>query len=72
MEIEQKQKIYTKSKVDKYRVIDLFAGIGGIRIGFEQAFGENHKFVFASEINTFAQKTYLANFGEQPFGDTAC
>ena len=69
MEIKQKQKIYSKSNFNKYRVIDLFAGIGGIRIGFEQAFGENQKFVFASEINTFAQKTYLANFGEEPFGD---
>ena len=69
MKIEKEQKIHSASKVDKYRIIDLFAGIGGIRLGFEQAFGEKQKFVFASEINTFAQKTYLANFGEKPFGD---
>lgn len=42
-----------------FRFIDLFAGIGGIRLGFEKAGG---KCVFTSEWNTFAQKTYLANF----------
>jgi DNA (cytosine-5)-methyltransferase 1 len=57
------------TQISKYRIIDLFAGIGGIRIGFEQAFGENQTFVFASEINTFAQKTYATHFGEHPFGD---
>jgi DNA (cytosine-5)-methyltransferase 1 len=39
--------------------IDLFAGIGGIRLGFEQQGGHC---VFTSEWNAFAQKTYLANF----------
>ncbi|MFZ2727812.1 MAG: DNA cytosine methyltransferase [Methylococcaceae bacterium] len=53
----------------KLKFIDLFAGIGGIRIGFEQAFGENAEFVFASEIDKFSQKTYFDNFKEQPFGD---
>ena len=42
--------------------IDLFAGIGGIRLGFEQAFGEELKTVFVSEWDEFAQKTYKANF----------
>ena len=69
MTIGKDQRLYSKSNIKEYRIIDLFAGIGGIRIGFEQAFGDNHKFVFASEINLFAQKTYLANFDEQPFGD---
>lgn len=41
------------------RFIDLFAGIGGIRMGFEAHGG---KCVFTSEWNKFAQKTYLANF----------
>lgn len=44
--------------------IDLFAGIGGIRLGFEQAFGEEMKTVFVSEWDEYAQKTYKANFEE--------
>ena len=50
----------------KYRFIDLFAGIGGIRLGFE---ANNCECVFSSEWNTYAQKTYEANFGELPEGD---
>ncbi len=42
--------------------IDLFAGIGGIRLGFEQAFAEELKTVFVSEWDTFARQTYSANF----------
>jgi DNA (cytosine-5)-methyltransferase 1 len=42
-----------------FRFIDLFAGIGGIRIGFEAHGGQC---VFTSEWNKFSQKTYLANF----------
>lgn len=42
-----------------FRFIDLFAGIGGIRMAFEAVGGEC---VFTSEWNTYAQKTYLANF----------
>lgn len=44
-----------------YKSIDLFAGIGGIRLGFEQAF-KNIETVFVSEIDANAQKTYKANF----------
>jgi len=46
--------------------IDLFAGIGGFRLGFERAGGEC---VFSSEWDRFCQKTYQANFGEVPQGD---
>ena len=42
--------------------IDLFAGIGGIRLGFEQAFEDNIETVFVSDIDKYAQKTYAANF----------
>lgn len=42
--------------------IDLFAGIGGIRLGFENAFQNNIKTVFISEWDIHAQKTYRANF----------
>ncbi|ALO47613.1 DNA (cytosine-5-)-methyltransferase [Pseudohongiella spirulinae] len=44
-----------------FKFIDLFAGIGGIRLGFERQGGHC---VFTSEWNNFAQKTYLANFPE--------
>ncbi len=43
--------------------IDLFAGIGGIRMGFDQAFGkENIETVFVSEWDEYAQRTYAANY----------
>lgn len=45
-----------------YKSIDLFAGIGGIRLGFDQAFGENIETVFVSEWDKKAQETYAANF----------
>lgn len=49
-----------------YKTIDLFAGIGGIRLGFEEYGCEN---VFSSEWDKNAQKMYEENFGEKPFGD---
>lgn len=42
--------------------IDLFAGIGGIRLGFDKAFGDEIETVFVSEWDENAQKTYKANF----------
>ncbi len=51
------------------KAIDLFAGIGGIRIGFQKAFDNKIDFVFSSEIDIHAQKTYMANFHEKPTGD---
>ena len=53
----------------KFRAVDLFAGIGGIRLGFEQAFKEKIKFVYANEIDPYACQTYQENFGENPLGD---
>ena len=53
----------------KYRIIDLFAGIGGIRTGFTNVFGKNVEIVFSSEIDKHAQNTYYSNYGESPFGD---
>jgi len=49
-----------------FRFIDLFAGIGGMRLGFEAAGGAC---VFSSEWDDAAAKTYSANFGELPSGD---
>lgn len=51
------------------KAIDLFAGVGGIRLGFEQVFKDKIEFVFASELDKFAGQTYHANHGEQPHGD---
>ncbi len=51
---------------DNFTFIDLFAGIGGIRLGFEAVGG---KCVFSSEIDEDACKTYKVNFGEHPAGD---
>lgn len=50
----------------KFKFIDLFAGIGGIRLAYQSVGG---KCVFTSEWDSFAKKTYEANFGEVPFGD---
>lgn len=49
-----------------YKAIDLFAGIGGIRLGFEQAFSDDLETVFVSEWDQYACKTYKANFND-PF-----
>ena len=46
----------------KYKSIDLFAGIGGIRLGFDNAFGDDIETVFVSEWDEKAQETYKANF----------
>lgn len=49
-----------------YDFIDLFAGIGGMRIAFQNA---GCRCVFSSEWDKNCQKTYYANFGEIPYGD---
>lgn len=49
-----------------FKFIDLFAGIGGVRLAYQNLGG---KCVFTSEWNPFSQLTYEANFGEVPFGD---
>ena len=65
----QKYKAPFKSKnlsKSEFTFIDLFAGIGGIRLPFQ---GVGGKCVFTSEWDKFAQKTYIANYGEAPNGD---
>ena len=49
-----------------FKFIDLFAGIGGMRIAFEKNGGDC---VYSNEWNKYCQQTYFANFGEQPDGD---
>ena len=51
---------------NNFTFIDLFAGIGGIRIAFERVGG---KCIFSSEWDKAAQDTYEANFGHRPAGD---
>ena len=50
----------------KFKFIDLFAGIGGFRLAFQNLSG---KCVFTSEWDKYSKQTYKANFGEIPFGD---
>ncbi|PKF72978.1 DNA (cytosine-5-)-methyltransferase [Chryseobacterium sp. PMSZPI] len=73
--VEDSEQLYIPFKFDvpfppktdfKFRFIDLFAGIGGIRLAYQNVGG---KCVFTSEWNNFAKKTYEANFGEVPYGD---
>ncbi|MBR6229851.1 MAG: DNA (cytosine-5-)-methyltransferase [Eubacterium sp.] len=49
-----------------FSFIDLFAGIGGMRLAFEKQGG---RCVYSNEWNKYSQQTYFANFGEQPEGD---
>ena len=55
-----------KAKRAKFKFIDLFSGIGGMRLPFESIGGEC---VFSSEIDKNAQLTYFCNFKETPSGD---
>lgn len=59
----------SKVKEAKHRIIDLFAGVGGIRLGFEKALNGDASFVFSSEIDKYAQQTYYENFKDLPYGD---
>ena len=52
--------------VAPFKFIDLFAGIGGLRLGLEAAGGEC---LFSSEWDKYSQKTYAAWYGEVPHGD---
>ncbi len=57
---------------EKLKFIDLFCGIGGFRIAFEEACEENNihsECVFSSDIDKYAQESYAVNFGEKPLGD---
>ena len=72
LDIKQKQiitSLFHKKKIpskQSLKIIDLFAGIGGIRLGFESIGAEC---VFTSEWDKNAQKTYTENFKEIPHGD---
>jgi len=57
---------FPSPKNPKFKFIDLFAGIGGIRLAYQKVGG---KCIFSAEYNKFSKVTYEANFGEVPFGD---
>ena len=56
------------AQLSSLRFIDLFCGIGGIRLGMEKA---GFTCVFSCDINDECKKTYRANFDEMPYGDIA-
>ena len=60
------QKYASQRQGEAFTFIDLFAGIGGMRIAYERAGG---RCVYSNEWNKYCQQTYFANFGEQPDGD---
>lgn len=62
----KRKKKSLEKKGDKFTFIDLFAGIGGTRLGFERAGGQC---VFTSEWDKFSQITYEHNFKDAPSGD---
>lgn len=62
-DIKRKKK---DSSNEQFSFIDLFAGIGGMRIAFDRVGGHC---VYSNEWNKYSQQTYFANFGEQPDGD---
>ena len=66
LELHEEAPFSNENKNPKFRFIDLFAGIGGIRLPFQQLGGDC---VFSSEWDKFAQRTYAANYGEVPSGD---
>ncbi len=51
--------------MNQLKSIDLFAGIGGIRLGFDRVFKNDIKTVFVSEWDKYAQQTYKANFHDE-------
>jgi DNA (cytosine-5)-methyltransferase 1 len=55
-----------RGRRDQPQFIDLFCGIGGFRLAFEQA---GARCVFSSDWDKYSQQTYAANFGERPHGD---
>jgi len=60
-----KREVVNNFSSRQFRMIDLFAGIGGIRLAFEEHGGQC---VFTSEWNEWSKKTYLENFGNgHPF-----
>ncbi|MDD7219790.1 MAG: DNA (cytosine-5-)-methyltransferase [Clostridia bacterium] len=64
--IDRQSKFVKKDQKSKFTFIDLFAGIGGMRIAYQNVGG---KCVYSNEWNKYSQQTYFANFGEQPDGD---
>lgn len=59
-----RQKRLLRESSRTYRLVDLFAGAGGLTLGFTKSLGQVFVPVWANDFNTYAAKTYNANFGE--------
>ena len=59
-----RQKGLLRESARTYRIVDLFSGAGGLTLGFTKALGQVFAPVWANDFNTYAAKTYNANFGE--------
>lgn len=66
MQMLNKQNAPSANSDAPFTFIDLFAGIGGMRLAFEEAGGHC---VYSNEWNKYSQQTYFANFGQKPDGD---
>ena len=64
--LHHKVALHRASMGHELRFIDLFAGIGGIRLPFDEL---GYRCVFSSEWDAKARETYFANFGDMPSGD---
>lgn len=60
---DRKAGLLTDEISQKYRLIDLFSGAGGMTLGFTETFGHSFKPLWANDFNDYAVKTYNANFG---------
>lgn len=57
---------FVAPKHEEFKFIDLFAGVGGFRLALQKIGG---RCIYSSEFEPNAKRTYLANYGELPFGD---
>ena len=56
--------------MSKFKAADLFAGIGGTRLGFDRAFGDEIETVYVCELDPYARKTYFTNFDNNVVADS--
>src|SRR5579872_1773142 len=56
----------SRSVMSEHTFVDLFCGIGGMRLGFEKA---GCRCLFSADWDKYAKQTYAANFGDIPAGN---
>ena len=59
-----RQKGLLRESSRTYRLVDLFAGAGGLTLGFTKSLGQVFEPVWANDFNAYAARTYNANFGD--------